>query len=358
MDNDISEQLLEQVQDAVDKKTNLEIIGGGSKQFYGRPVANPNVMLSTSEHQGIVNYEPTELVITARAGTTIKAINQILSENNQALSFEPPSLNGRATLGGTLACGFSGPVRPYAGAARDFVLGTHIINGKGQLLKFGGEVMKNVAGYDVSRAMVGAMGTLGVITQASLKVLPVSNTMVTCTFALNHEKAKETMRQLRTENLPASAMCFSDEMLYVRLSGSASNVDVSKKKLGGEYLKEADAFWHDLTNFELPVFKTNLPLWRISIPVGSDLKLPQSELNKALIDWGSALWWLPTELSASDVRLAATKAGGHAVLFSGGDRHGDIFHPFSKNMLALQQRIKNAFDPNGILNPGRMFTEF
>ncbi len=178
--NDISEALEARVEAAIADRTPLAIIGGGSKQFMGRSIQAED--FDVGAHQGIVSHEPSELVVTVRAGTPLEILETALAERGQMLPFEPPRFGERATIGGTIACGISGPRRPYAGAARDFVLGVKLLNGRGEILRFGGQVMKNVAGYDISRLMTGAMGTLGALLEVSLKVLPTPAATQTVSF--------------------------------------------------------------------------------------------------------------------------------------------------------------------------------
>ncbi len=349
-DQDITGQLLEQLTDAIDRQQPVEIVGGHSKKFIGRETNIKQEQLHLKAHAGIVNYQPTELVITARAGTPIVELNQLLATNNQMLAFEPPELNGNATLGGTLACGLSGPARPYTGSARDFVLGTHILNGKGQLLRLGGEVMKNVAGYDISRLMVGAMGTLGVILQASLKILPSPRKVVSLVFELDQEQAITRMNALAAKSLPISASCFYDNQLSIRLSGSAAGVESACGLLGGDQLDQSDPIWSGLREFNHPFFQTELPVWRLSVPA---MAIPEVT-GETLIEWNGTQWWLRSNQDATLIRQQVTKVGGHATLFMRGDRTSEVFHPLTPGMQKLQQRIKHSFDPLNILNRERI----
>lgn len=348
--NDYSEQLQRQLKQAVDQRESVTVIAGGSKQFYGRETDQPQHLLNLSEHHGVISYEPTELVMTARAGTKIVELNQTLAEQGQRLPFEPPTFGGKATLGGTLACGFSGPARAYAGSARDFVLGTNILNGRAEMLRFGGEVMKNVAGYDVSRLMVGSMGTLGVILQASLKVLPIPEKETTLNYHLARDAALDFMNDLAARPLPVSATCFFGDILFVRLSGSSAAVESAYLTLGGERLPKSDQIWQSLKEFQHPFFDTELPLWRIAMTTSAQPDLP----GEVMIEWGGAQWWLRSDAPAEQIRRAVARCGGHATLFRGGDRSGQVFHPLPAKMAELQERIRLAFDPYSILNPGRL----
>jgi len=344
--NDISTQLQQQVQFAIETATPLSIRGGNSKAFYGRkPIGTP---LNLSNHCGIINYEPTELVITARAGTPLKQIENTLSSENQMLAFEPPAFAESATLGGTIACNFSGPRRAYSGAARDFVLGCKLLNGKAEILQFGGEVMKNVAGYDVSRLMVGALGTLGALLEISLKVLPKPETELTLVQELSTEAALKRLHEWGLKPLPISASCIYDKQLFIRLSGSAGAVAAGQKTISGETMN--NVFWQQLKEQQLPFFNTTTPLWRLSL--SSDT--PQiTEGGQCLSEWGGALRWLKTDTEAAIIRQIAANYAGHATLFRG--EHNEIFHPLSKGMMRIQQQLKQAFDPNKIFNPGRLY---
>ncbi|MEN8179016.1 MAG: glycolate oxidase subunit GlcE [Pseudomonadota bacterium] len=350
-DQGISTQLQERVNQALEANAPLRIRGGGSKDFYGRePVGEP---LDVSAHQGIVNYEPTELVVTARAGTPLRVIEQALAGENQLLPFEPPHLGDSATLGGAIACNHSGPRRPYAGAARDFVLGSRVLNGRGEILSFGGEVMKNVAGYDVSRLMCGALGTLGVLLEISLKVLPKAESEITLVYRSNFVDALETLHNWGQKPYPISASCFDGDSLYVRLSGEDRAVQAARKLMGGEPLAEGESFWNKLKEQQHGFFRSSRPLWRLS--VASDTP-PMEVDGKCLYEWGGAQRWLASNAEPDMIREAAVEAGGHATLFRGGDR-AQAFQPLPAGLLAIHRRLKQAFDPKGILNPGRMYED-
>lgn len=349
MDADRSEELAQAMRAAGGDA--LQIIGGASKNFYGRPARGEP--LRVAGHCGIVAYDPTELVVTARAGTRLSDLDAALASNNQMLAFEPPHFGAHATLGGTIACGFSGPRRPYAGSARDFVLGTKIINGKGEVLSFGGRVMKNVAGYDVSRLMVGALGTLGVLLDISLKVLPRPTAEATVTFTLTPEQALAKMNAHAAQPLPLSAACHLGDTLYMRLSGSEEAVRAARRKLGGETYAGGDEFWRQLREHQLAFFGGDTPLWRISAPSAAPLiHLP----GQWLIDWGGAQRWLKSAARPTDVWEVAGAGGGYATLFRGGDRAGEVFPPLPPALAQLHRRLKRAFDPAGALNPGRYST--
>ena len=350
MDSDWTGRLREGSLAAAADGTPLAVTGGGTKEFLGRITQAER--FDVSGHRGIVTYEPTELVLSARGGTPLAEVTAALAERGQMLAFEPPSFGEGATIGGTIAAGLSGPARPYAGAARDFVLGTRVLNGKGEVLRFGGEVIKNVAGYDVSRLMTGACGTLGVLLDVSLKVLPLPAVSRTLAFDVTAAEAIERCNTWAASPLPVTGACHDGERLRVRLAGTGRGVAAAAGALGGEAVED-DAFWTALREHTLAFFtRTGAPLWRVSVPPGAAMTEPGGDL---LVDWGGGLRWLRTEAPAVEVRAAAERVGGHAVLFRGGDRTGEVFHPLQPAVRTIHERLKAAFDPAGIFNPGRMY---
>ncbi|EGH00280.1 Glycolate dehydrogenase2C FAD-binding subunit GlcE [gamma proteobacterium IMCC2047] len=351
-DFDNSEQMQAQINEAIANKQALVIRGGRSKDFLGRKVGCTH--LNTSAHRGVTKYEPGELILTARSGTPLQEIKSLLAEQGQMLAFEPPSFGAKATLGGTIACGLSGPRRPYAGSARDFVLGTKIINGKGEILKFGGEVMKNVAGYDVSRLMTGAYGTLGLLLEISLKIMPSPEQETTLVFDYSAEQAIKYVNQLASQPLPLSAACHFDNKLYLRLSGLTVSVNAACQELGGEILSDAESFWEKFREQQLEQFQTDKSFWRISVPP-TTAPLPLS--GNTIIDWGGGLRWLASDEAPQTVRNTAQKAGGHATLFKNHDGFGEVFQPLEPAIKQLHINLKRAFDPHDILNPGRMYLD-
>ncbi len=351
--NDIASSIQEQVQSAFDENVTLNICAGNSKQFYGRTAKGET--LDLSGHRGIVHYAPEELVITARSGTPLSDIELALAERQQMLAFEPPCFTEAATLGGAVATGLSGPRRPYAGSVRDFILGMRLINGKSEILKFGGEVMKNVAGYDVSRLQTAALGTIGVLLDISLKVLPRPDAELTLVSPLTLAEAHSRMLNGLSQSLPISATAWHNNQLYVRLSGQPMVIESTKSHLGGQLFEEDAEWWSALRDHKLEFFKTDQPLWRISLPaIASELSLT----GEWLYEWNGALRWLRSDVAGDEIRRVVAEAGGHATLFRGGDNDAEIFHPLNPVMMQLHQKIKKSFDPKGILNPGRMYSSF
>jgi glycolate oxidase FAD binding subunit len=364
--------MLEQFRARILERQPLRIRGGGSKDFYGHALAGE--ILDTRGYSGIVDYEPTELVITARCGTPLAEIESALAARRQMLAFEPPSFGAGATIGGVVAAGLSGPRRASVGAVRDFVLGVKIIDGEGRLLRFGGQVMKNVAGFDVARLMAGSLGTLGLIVEVSLKVLPLPAAGATLRFELPQQGTQgaiEAMNRWAGRPLPVSATCWHDDVLTVRLSGARAAVDAAAASLGGERVGEAEAatFWEDLREQRHPFFTVHGftghgvaghgddgALWRLSLPpVAPAVSLP----GPTLIEWGGAQRWVRGDV---DARAAATAAGGHATLFRGGDaqarRSRSVFQPLEPVLERIHRDLKRAFDPHGVLNPGRLYPDF
>ena len=387
-----TEEFRERVLAAAVARTPLRIRGGGTKDFYGNPPAGE--LLDTTGHAGIVAYEPTELVVTARAGTPLAELEAVLAEQGQMLAFEPPHFSsnsplpqageglgervetaaafplspdpsprrgegsGLATVGGCVAAGLSGPRRATAGAVRDFVLGVKVLSGAGEVLNFGGQVMKNVAGYDVSRLVTGAMGTLGLLLEVSLKVLPKPAAEATLRLEMPQDKALETMNRWGGQPLPVSATCWSEGLLTVRLSGARAAVAAAREKLGGEDVAAAAAFWENVREQRHAHFTGEGALWRLSLPSKSaPLDLPGAQL----IEWGGALRWLTFDGDASIVRTAAARAGGHATLFRGEDKvksAAGVFQPLPDAVMQLQRKLKRTFDPQGLFNPGRLYADY
>ena len=348
-DFDDSATLLEQVNQALENATPLRIQGSNSKAFLGRTTAGE--ILDTRSHRGIVSYDPTELVITARCGTPLAELREVLAAARQMLPCEPPSFGDDATVGGMIACGLSGPRRPWSGSVRDFVLGTRVISGHGKLLRFGGEVMKNVAGYDLSRLMAGSYGCLGVITEVSLKVLPVPRQCLSISLEMNSEHALLRLAEWGQQPLPISAACHDGERLHLRLEGGEGSVAAAHERVGGERLDAS--YWSDLNEQRLAFFDEDQPLWRLSLPNNTPrLSLP----GRQLIDWGGAQRWLKSDAQAAFIRQVVGEVGGHVSCFSHG-LSDTPFEPLAPALLRYHRSLKQQLDPRGIFNPGRLYAE-
>jgi glycolate oxidase FAD binding subunit len=345
---------------AAKSKTPLFIRGGGSKDFYGNSMnRDGHNILNAAAYTGIIDYDPTELVMTARAGTPLTDLESELQKQNQMLGFEPPHFGPEATLGGCIASGLSGPRRVYAGAARDFVLGIRMLDGNGSNLNFGGKVIKNVAGYDISRLMTGSMGTLGLLLEVSIKVLPIPPFELTLRMQMKEAEAIEKMNQWAGKPLPISATCFYENNLTLRLSGAESAVHAARSKLGGELISDGSVFWNSIREQTHPFFQSGSSLWRLSLKSNSP---PLKLLGQQLIEWGGALRWLACSGEGMDteeniIRPESILAGGNATLFRSNENSDSAFHPPGLQMMKIYQRIKEKFDPVGIFNPGRMFRE-
>jgi glycolate oxidase FAD binding subunit len=332
----------------------LRLRGGGTKDFYGQSLAGE--VLDLRAHAGIVAYEPTELVITARGGTPLTEIEAALAEQRQMLAFEPPHFGEGATIGGVVAAGLSGPRRAAAGAVRDFVLGVRMLDGRGDDLAFGGRVMKNVAGYDVSRLMAGSLGTLGIILEVSLKVLPAPVAEATLKLELPEGRAIDVMNAWAGKPWPISATAYTDGELGVRLSGAAAAVRAARGKLGGEQVDadRAASFWAGIREQSDPFFEGEEPLWRLAVPSATP---PLGLGGRSLIEWNGGLRWLKASADAHAVRDRAGRAGGHATLFRGGDKAVGVFQPLQPAVATIHRRLKAEFDPRGLFNRGRMYAD-
>ncbi|MBL8478170.1 MAG: glycolate oxidase subunit GlcE [Sterolibacteriaceae bacterium] len=331
----------------------LRLRGGGSKDFYGGLISGD--VLDTAGHAGIVSYEPTELVITARCGTPLAELESALATRRQCLACEPPHF-GAATVGGAVAAGLAGPRRAAVGGMRDFVLGVKLMDGEGRVHRFGGEVMKNVAGFDVSRLIAGSLGTLGLVLEVSLKVLPVPPGDASLRFEMPQDKALEALNRWAGQPLPLVANCWQDGVLTLRLSGAQAAVSAACARLGGEAIDgiEALAFWQGLREQDAEFFAGDVPLWRLSVPsVAPPLDLP----GTTLIEWGGAQRWLRGDVDPLRIRELATRVGGHATLFRGGDKAAGVFAPLQPALMEVHRRLKQSFDPYGVFNLGRMYPE-
>ncbi|MBT2988770.1 MAG: glycolate oxidase subunit GlcE [Candidatus Thiodiazotropha sp. (ex Ctena orbiculata)] len=352
-DRDCSESLRTAVLDAAGESRPLQLLGHGSKAFYGREnVGDP---LSLAEHSGIISYEPTELVITARGGTPLKEIEDALREKGQMLPFEPPQFDGKGTIGGAIASGLSGPRRPWGGAPRDLLLGMKLLDGRGQILRFGGQVMKNVAGYDLSRLMAGAMGTLGVLLEVSIKVLPKPPQEHTLMLSAGDCSVTwPLLHKMLIEGIPVTASYSQGEQHKLRVACSPQRVKQIVQRYAVEAVDDQDAFWRALRDQQLDYFKQKDPLWRLSIPPAANI----DDEEQILCEWSGGLRWLFSQRPGSEIRTLVEKVGGHAILFRNGDRSGEIFHPLHPRLADLQIGLKQVFDPEGIFNPGRHYPDY
>lgn len=347
--------LQERVRAAAAARTPIVIRAGGTKDFYGNTSRNDFNVLDPRAYCGVVDYEPTELVITACSGTPLTEVEDVLAKNDQMLAFEPPHFGsdvGSATIGGVIASGLAGPRRISSGPIRDFVLGASLLDGRGDVLTFGGKVMKNVAGYDVSRALAGSLGTLGVILDVSLKVVPRPTAEQTLQFEVSEGDAIARVNQWAGQPLPISATAWLDGVLTLRLSGSTSGVSAASASMGGSAADEA--LWTQLREQTHPFFanRNGETLWRLSVPPAT----APLALGTTLIEWRGAQRWLWSTMPAAEIRANVVAVGGHATAF----RHfegGDAFHPLSPALAQIHRRLKSEFDPARIFNPGRMYAD-
>jgi glycolate oxidase FAD binding subunit len=353
-------RLTEQVVAASHARSPLQIRGGGTKAFYGG-VPRGDV-LEMGELRGITSYEPTELVITALAGTPLAEVEAELSRCGQCLPFEPPRFAPGGTVGGMVAAGLAGPARPSVGGLRDHLLGVSVLNGAGDLLTFGGQVMKNVAGYDVSRVMAGSMGILGVLCEVSLKVMPVSAAAATLRFEMDEAGALAQANHWAAQPLPLSATSWYRGSLHLRLAGAAAAVASVRRRLAGAELEPQAArhWWQDLRDQRHEFFALGAAvehgeaLWRVSVP---DTAPPLALPGEQFIEWGGALRWLRSAAPAAQIRDAAAASGGHATLFRAADKSAGVFTAPTSPLLNIHRRLKQSFDPAGVFNPGRLYPE-
>ena len=378
MSDGIEKELQAQVREASRRAQPLHIVGGASKDFYGASHGafdgasggreTGGTVLSTAPHKGVIGYDPAELVVTVRAGTRVADLEEVLAAKHQMLGFEPPQFSAATTIGGAVAAGLAGPRRPFAGAARDFVLGVKILNGNGELMSFGGEVMKNVAGFDIARLMAGALGTLGVLLEISLRVVPQPQKEKTLVLAhANLDDALALLNRLAGRPLPLSAAAWQDGETRIRLSASAAGVKSAAAVIGGEADSHGAKFWQQLRDHQLPFFHHQRPLLRVSLPPAANLPPPPGVAQ--LVDWGGAQRWIAGEADADAMRAAVAGHGGHVTRFRHCARHcarhagnndtrQEIFQPLAPALKTLHLRLKRAFDPGGILNPGRLYRDF
>jgi glycolate oxidase FAD binding subunit len=348
------EALTARIRTAGTSGTPLRIRGGGTKDFYGGALQGE--VLDTQVYAGIIDYEPNELVITARCGTSLAAIESAMRARGQMLAFEPPHFAQGGTLGGAIAAGLSGPRRPYAGAVRDLILGVKVVDGVGEHLSFGGRVMKNVAGFDVSRLMAGALGTLGLITEVSMKCLPLPRTEATVALDCSADEAIRRSNEWSGQPLPLSATCYHDGRLWIRLSGAQPAVQAAMAKLGGQPVPDAEKFWTSVRDHTHAFFTSaaanGKPVWRLSVKPTA----PYTDLaGDQLIEWGGGLRWLAAgeRADVAKLRTWASAQGGHATLFRSAEKSVPVFHPLDDTLAALHRKLKSVFDPHGIFNRGR-----
>ena len=344
--------LVEQLCTRLAAKEPVSVVGGNTKGFLGGRLRDEPFDMRA--HTGVLNYEPTELVLTAKAGTPLSEVEALLTDAGQMLPFEPPVFGDTSTLGGVMAGGLSGPRRLHLGSCRDAVLGVRLINGLGQHLKFGGEVMKNVAGYDLSRLSVGALGTLGILTEVSVKVLPRPEKETTVHLQLDANEALTTLVDIGRKPYPVSAASWHSDGLYIRVSGAGRGVDAAIQDIGGTVLDTADSLWQSIRDLAHPIFEdADHWLWRVSVPP----RTPIDAFPSIAFDWAGGQRWLlsaPDDYSIFD-RVA--KLGGHATCFAKDRGTGTGMQPLDSGILRLNQRVKAAMDPHGLINRGRLLEE-
>jgi glycolate oxidase FAD binding subunit len=356
------QHVIDQVQAARAAKTALNISGGNTKAFYAE--APSGLTLDMRGLRGISSYEPSELVVTVRAGTPLAELEAALADRGQCLPFEPPRFGPGGTVGGMVAAGLAGPSRAAVGGVRDYVLGATLLNGRGQVLSFGGQVMKNVAGYDVSRLLAGSMGVLGVLCEVSLKVLPVAPATATLRFELDEAQALQQLNAWGGQPLPIHASAWWSGMLVLRLSGAAAAVQSAVNRLrheaGGEAIDPhmAAGFWQGLRDHNDEFFvgahnavNAGATLWRLSVPTTTP---PLNLSGERLIEWGGGQRWVVTTAPGAAVHEAAARAGGHATAFRG-SKAGGALAPLSAPVVRIHQALKAEFDPERIFNPGRLY---
>lgn len=354
--NDKTLTLQTNVLQAIEKQQSLMIHGGNTKHFYGNEISVDRT-LDVSSHKGIISYEPSELYVTVRAGTLLTELEQVLAEHHQMLPFEPPAFSANSTIGGTVAAGLSGPRRMFSGSVRDCLLGVTMLNGEGKIVRFGGQVIKNVAGYDASRLMAGSMGSLGVILDVSLKVMPMPEQEITLAIETSNHKAITLFNQWRPMPIPVSATCYYDDCLYVRLSGGKKSLSMFRTQMAGDELSEAGSFWRAIANQTHEFFhETDKPLWRLSLPPSTPI-ISRLEEN-SMIEWNGAQRWLYSNAPAHIIRSIALKHNGHVTLFKGELPGVNKFMPLSAGLTTLHQRLKQQLDPHNVFGTGRLYRDF
>ncbi len=357
---DIRDELAARVRAACATQTPLRIVGGDTKRGYGRDVAAAE--FAVGGHRGVLRYDPAELILTARCGTRLDEVEALLARHGQRLPFEPPSFGPAATVGGMVAAGLAGPARVARGPVRDYVLGTTLLTGDGRILRFGGEVMKNVAGYDVSRLLAGSLGVLGVVLDVSLKVLPVPAGTRTLRRRIDAAAAVALLADMTQRGLPLSASFWHAGEVTVRLEGSAAALAAVTPAVGGEPLTPAVArdFWHDVREQRHPFFTTAGSLWRLTLPATAAAQVVR-DVPQSAFEWHGAQVWL-ADAGPAAVAALTRACGGDATLFRrpvDGATAGvaEVFPPLPPALLDLHRAVKRVFDPAGILNPGRMYAD-
>lgn len=350
--------LAEQIAQAYQIKMPLRIEGGGSKSFLGNPLSDlPSESIDCHNYAGVIDYRKDELMIRLKAGTPLAEVEKLLRDNGQRLPFEPPSFAGNATIGGVVAAGLSGPARPYLGSVRDYVLGVSFIDGRGIAYEMGGQVMKNVAGYDVSRLLVGSLGELGLICDVSFKVLPRDEVSATFVWPASAAEAVGDFQRHRRNGLPISASAWVSGLAYIRVGGSSQTVNVAVTRISGDRIEaeQGDQFWKDLKNQKFDVFKDQGPLWRVSTEPGSAALLASAQV----VEWGGGVRWLSNP--SFDPRLKTDPQSvtlfrrNPANLTAGAtDSGGQSFQQLGGAVAELNRKLKHQFDPGLIMNTGRL----
>lgn len=353
--SDFLENLCKQVEIAAREGKALRPVGGQTKNFYGGPLQGD--VVDMSPYSGIISYEPTELVMTVKAGTPLAEVEAALSAQNQELAFEPPRFGNGSTIGGAVVAGLSGPSRLARGPVKDYLLGCTIIDGKGQLLHFGGVVMKNVAGYDISRVMPGSLGTLGILIDLSIKVMPKAIAEATLQFDFTYNQAIHQINDWMAQPLPINASVYANNTLFVRLRGAKAAIESAKATMQGMEMDAALAskLWDTLRDQTHPFFQGDHDIWRLSVPATvTDLALS----GEALVEWGGGLRWLKPGpgVTPEMIRGVANRAGGHATLYRTADesKRTQAFHMPQAVMANIQRKLKAQFDPAGVFSPNRL----
>lgn len=360
--NDNTTTYIQQIKSAIQAKSSLCIKGSNSKHFLGRK-HNCQEILNTSDHTGIVYYEPTELVLRVRSGTRIAEIEQTLAQHKQCLSFNPPKFGPDTTIGGAIASGLCGPNLPYWGSVQDAVLGLQLINGEGTLLNFGGQVIKNVAGYDISRFIVGSMGTLGLISEVAIKVIPQPAEMITLRYQLDEQQAIKVLYEYKHAALPLSASAYVDSYLYLQFAGSKAAINTVTSMLGKDWQTVEQQFWQQLRDHQLDFFQQNKTLWRITMPAGSMLTTFKDSITDAMnktsiMEWDGMQHWIFSDMPEQEIRSIVKSHAGQAHCFRSENDLDSVFQPLPAGLQDLSFKTKLVFDPYQIFNPNRLYKDW